>query len=119
MRTFGPSFPAQMTQETGKRPNGAAAAILVISSPHIDARAYLRGGHLWRFCRGRNFVRHCARVIVDSPLKTELSGVYKGVNFGASRGKAVLIYSNWSIDFNVSVLYFKSNDQKPYSRTPI
>jgi hypothetical protein len=39
MRTFRPSFPTQMTQETGKRPNGAAAAILAVSPPRIDARA--------------------------------------------------------------------------------
>jgi len=32
-----------MTQETGKRPNGAAAAILAVSSPRTDARAYLKG----------------------------------------------------------------------------
>jgi hypothetical protein len=38
------------------------------------------------------------RVIVsDSSLKTELPGVLKGVNLGASRGKAVLLYANWSI----------------------
>jgi len=43
--------------------------------------------------------RHCSRVIVaDSPLKTELPDVLKGVNFGASRGKAVLIHANWSIE---------------------
>jgi len=43
MRTFRPSFPTQLTQETGKRPNGAAAAILAVSSPRIDARDYYEG----------------------------------------------------------------------------
>ena len=34
--------------------------------------------------RRRNFVRQCLRVILaDSPLKTELPGVFKGLNFGA------------------------------------
>jgi len=32
-----------MTQETGKRPNGAAAAILAVPLPRIDANAYNRG----------------------------------------------------------------------------
>jgi len=78
-----------MTQETGQRPNGAAAAILAFSPPRIDARTHLKGGYLRRFCRRCNFVRHCWRVILaDSSLKTELSGVLKGVDFGASRGKA-------------------------------
>jgi len=82
-----------------KSPRGAPAAILAIPPQHIDVRANLRGGCLQRFCRRRNFVRHCWRVIVaDSPLKTELPGVLKGVNSGASRGKAVLIYANWSIE---------------------
>ena len=74
-----------MTQETGQRPNGAAAAILAVSAPRIDARARLTGGYLRRFCRRRNFVRQCSRVIlVDSSLKTELSGVSKGVDFGVN-----------------------------------
>jgi hypothetical protein len=63
--------------------------MLAVSPPRIDARAYLKGGCLRRFCRRRNFVRQCSRVILaDSPLKTELPGVLKGLNFGASRGKA-------------------------------
>jgi len=70
-------------------PRGAAATILAVSLPRIDARAHLEGGYLRRFERRRNFVRHCSRVILaDSSLKTQLSGVLKGVNFGASRGKA-------------------------------
>jgi len=74
-----------MTQETGQRPNGAAAAILAVSAPRIDARAHLTGGYLRRFCRRRNFVRQCSRVILaDSSLKTELSGVLKGVDFGVN-----------------------------------
>jgi len=41
------------------------------------------------FCRRRNFVRHCPRgILADSPLKTELTGGLKGLNVGASRGKA-------------------------------
>jgi hypothetical protein len=82
-------------------PQGAPAAILAVSPSRIDARANLKGGCLRRFCRRRNFERHCSRVIVaDSPLKTELPGVYmcpsyisavlKGQNVGASRGRAVL-----------------------------
>jgi len=74
MRTFRPSFPTQMTQETGQRPNGAAAAILAVSAPRIDARAHLAGVYLRRFCRRRIFVRQCSRVILaDSSLNTELS----------------------------------------------
>jgi len=85
MRTFGPSFPTQMTQETGQRPNGAATAILAVSLPRIDARAHLTGVYLRRFRRRRNFVRQCSRVILaDSSLKTELSGVLKGVDFGVN-----------------------------------
>jgi len=78
-----------MTQETGQRHTGAAAAILAVSLPRLDARAHLKEGYLRRFCRRRNFVRHCSRVnLADSPLKTKFPGVLKGVNFGASRGKA-------------------------------
>jgi len=44
MRTLRPSLPTQMTQETGQRPNGAAAAILAVSTPHIVARAHFNGG---------------------------------------------------------------------------
>ena len=74
-------------------PRGVAAATLAVSPPRIDAPANLKGGCLRRSCRRRNFVRHCPRVIVaNSPLKTEIPGVLKGVNFGASRRKAVLIY---------------------------
>jgi len=45
-----------------------------------------RGGlpYLRRFCRRRNFVRQCSRVVLaDSPLKTELPGVLKGLIFRA------------------------------------
>jgi len=84
MRTFRPSVPTEMTQETGQRPNGAAAAILAVPTPRVDARAHLTGGYLRRICRRRNFVRQCSRVILaDSSLKTELSGVLKCVDFGA------------------------------------
>ena len=98
MRTFRPPFPTQMTQVTGQCPNCAAAANLVVSPPRIDARANLMEGYLRRFCRRRNLVRQCLRVILaDSPLKTELPGVLKGLNFGAHAGRPVLIYANWSI----------------------
>jgi hypothetical protein len=44
----------------------------------------MQGGCLRRFFRRRNFVRQCSRVILaESPLKTKLPGVSKGVNFGA------------------------------------
>ena len=73
-----------MTEGTGQRPNGAATAILAVSAPCIDARAHLTGGYLRGFCRRRNFVRQCSFVILaDSSLKTELSGVLEGANFGA------------------------------------
>jgi len=86
-------------------PRGSPAAILAVSPPRIDTRACLKGVCLWRFCRRRNFVRQCWRVIVaDSPLKTHLPGVLKGLNHGTSRGKAVLIYADWSIP--VSPLFF-------------
>jgi len=39
----------QMTQETGKRPNGAAAAILAVPFPRVDTNAYIKGGCLRRF----------------------------------------------------------------------
>jgi len=56
------------------------------------------GGYPRRLCRRRNFVRQCTRVnLADSPLKTELPGVLKGVIFGAHAGRLVLIYANWSI----------------------
>jgi len=55
------------------------------------------GGYLRRFYRRRNFVRQCSRVnLADSPLKTELLGVLKGVNFGAHAGRPVSIYANGS-----------------------
>ena len=58
--------------------------MLAGSPPRIDARAHIMGGYLRRFCRRRNFVRQCSRVILaDSPLKTELPGVLNGVNFDA------------------------------------
>ena len=61
----------QITHETGKRHNGAAAAILAVPFPRVDMNAYIKGGCLRRFCRRRHFVRHCSRVIrADSPLKT-------------------------------------------------
>jgi len=86
-------------------PRGAATAILAVSPPWIDARAHLTGGYLRRFCRWRNFVRQCSRVIVaDSSLKTELSGVLKGVDFGAHAGRPVLIYANWSMRIEFSDL---------------
>jgi hypothetical protein len=70
-------------------PPGAASAILGFSLPRIDARAHLNGGYLWPFCRRRNFVRQCSRVnLAESPLKTELPGVFKGLFFGASLRKA-------------------------------
>jgi len=70
-------------------PRGAAAAILAVSPPRTDARAYSKGHYLRQFCRRRNFVRQCSRVILaDSPFKAEPPGVLKGLNFGASRGKA-------------------------------
>jgi hypothetical protein len=79
-------------------PRGAPAAIL--ATPRIDARAYANGGCPRRFCRRRSFERQCSRVILaDSPLKTELPGVLKGLNFGASAGRPVLIYANLSIVF--------------------
>ena len=43
MRTFRPSFPTQMTRETGKRPNGAASAILAVRSPRSPRRDYYEG----------------------------------------------------------------------------
>jgi len=80
-------------------PRVAVTAILAISHPRIDARAALMGGYLRRFCRWRNFVRQCSRVILaESSLKTELSGGLKGVDFGAHAGRPVLIYANWSIE---------------------
>ena len=89
------SFEWETTVYMCASPRGAPAAIVAISPPRIDARACLKGVCLGRFCRRRNFVRQCSRVIVaDSPLKTELKGVLKRL----TRGKAVLIYANWSID---------------------
>jgi hypothetical protein len=65
-------------------PRGAATAILAVSTPRIDAHAHLKEGYLRRFCRRRNFVRQGSRVVLaDSPLKTELPGGLKGLNFGA------------------------------------
>jgi len=62
----------QMTQETLKRHNGAAAVILAVPFPRVDTNAHIKGDCLRRFCRRRHFVRHCSRVIrADSPLKTE------------------------------------------------
>jgi len=60
MRTFRPSFPTQMTQETGKRPNGAAAAILAVRparSPRRDYEAGTAKIYHWRFARETYFGR--------------------------------------------------------------
>jgi len=43
MRTFRPSFPTQTTQETGKRPNGTAAAILAVRPTRSPRRDYYEG----------------------------------------------------------------------------
>ena len=43
MLTFRPSFPTQITQETGKRPNGVAAAILAIRPPRSPRHDYCEG----------------------------------------------------------------------------
>jgi len=60
-----------MTPETGKRRNGAAAAMLAVPIPRVDTKAHLTGGCVRRFCCRRHFVRHCLRVIrAGSPLKT-------------------------------------------------
>ena len=79
-------------------PRGAATAILAVPPLRIDAPAHLTGGYLRQFCCRRNFVRQCWRVILaESSRKTELSGVLKGVDFGAHAGRPVLIYANWSM----------------------
>jgi hypothetical protein len=93
-----------MTQETGQRPNGAAAAILAVSPPRIDARAHLKEVNLRRVCRRRNFVRQCSRVnLADSPLKAELPGVFKGLNFGAhARQDRLEILESSTVKFAVS-----------------
>jgi len=43
MLTFRPSLPDQMTQETGKRPNGAAAAILAVRPARTPRHNYYEG----------------------------------------------------------------------------
>jgi len=43
MLTLRPSLPDRMTQETGKRPNGAAAAILAIRPPRSPPHDYYEG----------------------------------------------------------------------------
>ena len=84
MLTFRPSLPDRMTQETGKRPNGAAAAILAVSPPRIDARAHVKD--LRWFCCRRNFVRQCSRIILaKSPLKTAFSWSQATEVVGAER----------------------------------
>ena len=41
--TFRPSLPDRMTQETGKRPNGAAAAILAVRPARTPRHDYTKG----------------------------------------------------------------------------
>jgi hypothetical protein len=81
-----------MTQETGQRPNGAAAAILAISFPRIDARAHFKRGCLRRFCHHRSFVRlvraSLSPIPHSKPLSSFRAGFFflcdcEGVNFGA------------------------------------
>jgi hypothetical protein len=43
MLTFRPSLPDQKTQETGKRPNGAADAILAVRLPRSPRHDYYKG----------------------------------------------------------------------------
>jgi len=78
----------QMTQETGKRHNCAAAAILAVPFPRVDTNACMKGGCLRRFCRRRHFVRHCSRVIhADSPLKAPFFVLLATQVIGAKRAE--------------------------------
>jgi len=78
----------QMTQETGKPPNCAAAAILAVPFPCVDTNAYIMGSCLRRFCRRRHFVRHCSRVIcVDSPLESAFFILLATQVIGAKRAE--------------------------------
>jgi len=43
MLTFRPSLPDEMNQETGKRSNGAAAAILAVRPPRTPRHDYYEG----------------------------------------------------------------------------
>ena len=73
-----------MTQETGKRPNGAAAAILAVRPPRSPRCDYYEEIPRLGAAAAATSVRQCSRVnLADSPLKTELPGVLKGLIFGA------------------------------------
>jgi hypothetical protein len=82
----------------------AAAAILAVTLPRIDARVHLKGGYLRRFCRRRNFVRQWSRVILaDSSFKTALPGVLNGQNFGThARQDRLEILESQTVKFVVS-----------------
>ena len=73
-----------MTQETGKCPNGAAAAIHAVYGQLGIRVDHYEGISWWGRGRRRNFVRQCSRfILADSPLKIELPGVSKGRDFNA------------------------------------
>jgi hypothetical protein len=100
---FRPSFPNHLTQETGKRPNGAAAAILAVSPPlriHIDH--YEGIPRLGVAAADTSYVIVRASFSADSPLKTELPGVSKGIDFGAPRGEFTLQICSKSLSYKPS-----------------
>ena len=74
-----------MRQESGNRPNGAAAVIHAVYGPRGIRNDHYEGNSLWWRGRRRHFERQCSRgILVDSSLKTELPGVLMGVYFGAN-----------------------------------
>ena len=100
MLTFRPSLPDQMTQETGKRPNGAAAAILAVRRQGLHGMSTTKGFR----ASARpppTLVRHCLRVILaNSSLKeafsrcqaTQVIGAGASVIYRTGSGIGLFIY---------------------------
>jgi hypothetical protein len=68
MLTFRPSLPDRMTQEMGKRPNGAAAAILAVRPARTPRHDYTKGFRALAWppstLRTPLFARHSRQIII-------------------------------------------------------
>jgi len=72
-----------MTQETGKRPNGAAAAILAVRPPRSPRRDYYEGIPRLGAAAAATSYANVRASFSQIRHSTELPGVLQGVNFGA------------------------------------
>jgi hypothetical protein len=104
MRTFRPSFPTQMTQETGQRPNSAAAAILPVC-PHgvhgvTTTKRFRASARPPPQLRTPSFARHSRRFATQN----RALGRFEGRKFGShARRDRVKFLESWTVKFAVSI----------------